>query len=516
MMRLYHRLRFFLWFAWGDLFRGHAWPTTVAVAVTNGLLLGLVLLIYGVAVGYREAYLRAYKNNPLARCLWLEDRNPGRMPPARVAQARAAVEQPGVAFYPFRQKEWQFERPGRPGQEQLRGRTLAPDDPLLDGYQATGKFRTGGPFGSPQDTGIVVTETLLKRLSPDRDPPPVPPVLSFFLENGVKPKTARVVGVLTEALPLGHQFVVTEAYETELLAENELAAEVRTLSIPADWRTEPLPDKLAETLDTFRLDDLGQVPYLKGHVWKFKSLDGKISRLTWGKYLDRIAEIMAADKRSPAPVGFATDFELIDAERSRAARPGYEFAGLYYDDAQQMESAETLAERDGLAVINKDTVIQIRDVMRTSEMFLRQSQVVMWVVVVVAAINMIVIQWLRIQQKLRELGMVKAIGLGWGRLALTYLTEALLIWLLLAAVGATATLAGSRELAGYLGRSDRPAVVADGPGAVTAPAARQRWYLPPAYWAAILAGAALASAASTLVGTAAPIVGSPMRSLGRD
>src|SRR5436309_13575234 len=163
------RLRFLFSFAWQDLFERNARRTTRVIVVTVAILSGFTLVVYGLALGYEKARLQRLRSDPLALCLWAGNPTLGqKIDPTTLQRLRDRLGQrlDGgrlVGCYPFYETEfdWFVRTPdGELRSTSLRGRTLAPGDPLLPSLP----LRSGRPFERPDEEGVIVTDNLLRVL----------------------------------------------------------------------------------------------------------------------------------------------------------------------------------------------------------------------------------------------------------------------------------------------------------------------------------------------------------------
>jgi hypothetical protein len=343
----------------------------------------------------------------------------------------------------------------------LRGRTLAPGDPLLDSLP----LRAGSPFHDPAQAGVIVTPEFLRLLGLPADA-----AAGTELHVRARASGARVavplVGVTSDRLPLGHQFVLTEAYETQLLTtEPDVPAPaIRTGPIPEQWpRPRELPAAVRQALKVFDLDLPAREERLgKPPVWQISSFRDHPPRCSdWRLYLRRISEMMEAE-------GFprAAEIDRIDAPSAHPRPPqreGYDLAGVYLRDLPELRpAADAIRARTQLQIVNEGVIDQLNDIAAASRSALVVLSSVLAVVWLVAAVNLVVLLELRTQHKVAEVGLLRAIGISDALLRQIYEMEGALLWLLGVGVGLLLAAAAGAGLLGWLVPGEAWAVVANG------------------------------------------------------
>ncbi len=109
-------------------------------------------------------------------------------------------------------------------------------------------------------------------------------------------------------------------------------------------------------------------------------------------------------------------------------KQGYTRASLYLRSPDDLTAAESSAKRLGYEV-EEDRQDQIRRIRATTNRALAFLTPLVVAVALLGAWNLFTIQQLRAQQKVAEVGMLKAMGLSNGLLNLIFLLEASLIWI---------------------------------------------------------------------------------------
>lgn len=487
-MFLIHRARFLGWFALRDLFADPRafWATAVNIG-TIGLLLALTAVAYGLAIGYEDLRIREREKDPLARTLWVESVHTGaRVTPEQVDAFRAGFPEPlanpdpGRGVHPFQEFRWSFiqidragrsqRRPGASGalpppneppngaSESFRGRSLSPADPLLDSLKKT--FLAGGPFVQPRQPGVIVTADFLRGLTGENAlPSPLPTELWTYGPGLLKPRLVPVVGVVDYTLPHGHGFIVCDGFSDEVREDDRAAELLTTGPLPDRWwlltnpnfPEEPFAAALggAELADVLvrrgdlkkRLDALfrdrrfaREDPTLVVRddaeiaVWQFRSTIDRRTRYEWKLFLaDVRRELGAADAGSTA---FADEMEGNPwTSRLEPEPPGHPYFGVVVRDIRKLGDASDAIEAAGYKVINKDAASQIKATLRTADLVLAVLTAIIVLVALIATWNLAVMQQMRANEKVSEIGMLKAMGMTRWLLGQVYLAEALVLWL---------------------------------------------------------------------------------------
>ena len=496
-MFLIHRARFLVWFAARDLVADPRafWATAVNVG-TIGLLLAVTALAYGLAIGYEELRVRARERDPLARTLWVESElGNSNIAPDRVAGLRAGLPEqlanpdPARGVHPFRHVRWRFvtlDAAGRPQGADGRppspadpprgktdggvGRTLAPADPLLDSLRDY--YRAGGPFGDPGRPGVIVTAEFLRKLAPDRAlPDPLPGELWTYGPGLLRARPVPVVGVVDYTLPLGQEFLVTERFAADLRADEKSAERVQSGPLPARWVVLLHPrfraaafaaglggpgladldrqrararERVGPALATLKYADEGlKADFADGAEvarWQLASTAGPRTRYEWKVLLDHARAVLGPADRDHLVAGELRSGQWVDTLDPEP--PGHPYLGVVVRDIRDLGDAADAVEAGGFKVINKDLASQIRATIRTADLVLAVLTAIIGLVGVIATWNLAVLQQTRANEKVSEIGMLKAMGMTRRLLRQVYLTEAAGLWLGGVLVAAAAVAAG--------------------------------------------------------------------------
>ncbi len=450
---------YLLSFAWQDLRDRYALRTTLVIVSTIAFICAFTLASYGFLFGVEQVKLHRLDQDKLARCLWTGDNIVRqRITPAVRAELEARIRQKlsnagdleGV--FPFREVKFDW-RTKDQLTIPLRGRTLAVDDPLLQGRRPV---RPGGRIiQGPDDRGIVIAPSMLKALGWLSQSAPES---LHLVATGNVVVSVPVLGVLEENLPLVHDFIIPERYAHELESQNpdpELQL-VYSGPVPDDWPTElaMLPEVVRKMFQTYRLAPPIRVRGRDGlWVWSLESQGAPGDRekplptlSEWYQNLRRIHAAMTP--KYTANEAFITQLDTRGQVPPPPPLPvAHDMAGIYIRDLKQLAQAVTACEsvqagEENLKVANKDIVKQVEALLEDLEMAVKVLIGIGVLLLIVAIWNIWVIQELRSEQKVAEIGMLKAIGMSGPQLLGLCLIEGGLLWAFGAAGGLLVGLGG--------------------------------------------------------------------------
>jgi len=162
----------------------------------------------------------------------------------------------------------------------------------------------------------------------------------------------------------------------------------------------------------------------------------------------------------------AAEIDVIEVPSARPALPpreGYDLAGVYLRDLPELRpTADAIRARTRLQIINEGVIQQLNDIASAARAALVVLSSVLVVVWLVAAVNLVVVLELRTQQKVAEIGLLRAIGISDALLRQVYEMEAALLWLLGAGAGLVLAAGVGVVLLGWLVPGESWAVVANG------------------------------------------------------
>ncbi len=438
------RLSFALWFAVIDLSgRWRSLHVTLVNLLTLVALVAFTVLVYGLILGTGRRQLEQFRHDPLASCLWVRPARGQTITPAARDQLAAKVRQSlsspdhltGCAGYHLLEQDWFI--PGQESAPAIPGRTLSPDDPLLRSFPDAQSW-LANTVPSPGEEGVILTRSMLDRLKVQEEQ--VPERLVVRAVTG-KRQPVRVLGVLDrEFFPGRCSYVLTEAIWEQVRKQsgNPKAAEVRSGPLAASWATiEDLPaavPSVAKYLESESLEWVSTRAHGTGKVWLFRWKaevrpgDEAPELGRWHVYLENVGRrLKEAGKGSAAP-GFDVPEPLgLVTDQKPAATEGFDRIALYLSAPDDLPAAGSAARRLGYQM-EDDRLDQIRRIRANTNAALAYLSPLVLAAALLAAWNLYVIQGLRAQQKVAEVGMLKAMGLSDGLLNLIFLIEAGLVW----------------------------------------------------------------------------------------
>lgn len=449
---MFRSLAFIFWFARNDLTSRVAVWTTANCFFSYFVVLTVALLSWGLLGGYAAIREHRIDRQPLARCMWVGSHRVEsfRITANQVQALRAEVPAQLASTarfkgcYPFAVVDYGFLTQGDTNEPVIRGRTLSDGDPLLAGLS----FAAGKPFASSAEKGLVVTRSLLQRLnylssdssgepneqSETADSIPSDLTLSVRVADGSLVKLP-VVGVIDEHLPFNHQFVVTETIHLQQLAEhpNVAASWIKTGPIPDEW-PEPgqLPADVAQAVDKLRLSEPIVDEHNRQRCWRLES-NQEIVASTWRLYVQQIAALIAAADEKDAAVKYslAPSFDQIVldpvalAEVKPAENP-HDMAAVYVSELADFPQVAKVCDAQQI-VYDKTVIKQLERLGRDIQDARLMLVGVLGLIALMAVLNITSIQHLVAKQKVAEIGMLKAMGMGPWIVLFIFVCEALLI-----------------------------------------------------------------------------------------
>jgi hypothetical protein len=338
-----------------------------------------------------------------------------------------------------------------------RGRTLVAGDPLLD----TEPRLHGRAFDRPDEAGVLVTAEMLEELRgswpPDK---PLPVTLNIL------PEKVHLLGVLSHPLPGGLQFVVTETSAFDLLRRNPnpQAQEILSGPIPDAWKDwEKLPAAASGILAAAKsssgqklsLEWVGVKPRGAEEFcrWKFAVRRPPFPRLDeWQILLEKLRAAIPDGPLLAPQLPLLEPSRVLEPEKPVGA-PEYDTVGVYLGGLSDLDvtldAMLAVAEEQGLEA-NADVVAQLRALLRAGNRTRVALLCLLAALGLLALGNLYAFYNLRAQQKVVEIGMLKAMGLSAGLLNGIYLAEVALVWLIGAILGLGVGWGGGTFLANSL------------------------------------------------------------------
>ncbi|HYH67383.1 MAG TPA: FtsX-like permease family protein [Urbifossiella sp.] len=447
------RLRFAAWFCGFDLTERVARPVTVAVVLAVALTTAAATVALAVPAVAAEVRLTRLRQSPLARGVWVYSPTElgDRFTPDRLTRLEAAVRDkaPGAAFTVsgFHDVDLEFVDPTRLKLLQRRGRTVGPADEVLPAVSAAADrpaavpslVRPGGGFVGPDGPGVVLSPTLAKRLGLDPDaPPPLGPVRIQSRQTG-RELNWMVVGVTRDPLPLGHDFLLTEAEDARLRSADpdRRRKAVRSGPLPAGWPEfwGQFPDDAQSAALKWRVEvKVAEDDARPPGRWLELTADDDRRESDWHGYLKRIAELVP--RTDPKA---AEKFAVVEADPTAPAPPpeprgAYPKATVYVGELQHLRPAADAAR--GLDLYANDAARTLVDEIEATAA--RAQAVAVGLVAAFSAagaVTLLLALYLRGRQKAPQVGMLRAMGATDQVLRAVVAGEAAALWLVGTVVG---------------------------------------------------------------------------------
>lgn len=440
-------VRFLVWFAFRDLFERHARLTSLVNIATVGFVVACLIVAYGWTVGVQKIGEEKLRRDPLNLCLWCGPGPTKRITREGAAELQAKLQESlgteaRARCFVFGGSDFRWHHKSQGIVVGIEGRTVLPDDPLLQSIP----LRVGGRESiGDADKGFVVSRSMLTALGYANTE--LPRMLRVEIAGGVVDVPVldiadRSYGDAEQAegpgqsiLPLGHEFIVGEQYETELRNENpnEELQEVSARPIPDDW-----PDDIAEMPATvqelIRQWSIQIVPKNQGEWNMFYAGKDQLPVLSlWKEYLVQINAAMNVAV-NPATGSTFTNEPRLEVDSPAKAnvplkfRGEYDWMGVYVGDLQYLSPADQVARTEGLTSLNQTVIDRLLKLREQTEEVLQILQRIGLIFLAVAIWNMWAIEYLRNKQKVAEIGMLKAIGMQPVSLVSLACCEASILW----------------------------------------------------------------------------------------
>lgn len=451
---------FLFWFGRRDLWEKHARRASRSVVWTVAMVVGFVLVVSGLSMGFKKARYLRLQDEPRAAYLGIGSRlSPNEITPNRLEALSSEIHAvaPGAECYPYYRvfASWRVNVDGRELDVPCKGRTLAVGDRIA---QSGRLFRTGGPFQSGEAPGIIVAPNMLVTLG--LDPLGDYEELSFVPSSGYDPISVPVVGIISDDFPDGYGFLINEAY-IEILAGVKPPRNIRTGRIPDEWGQWRNVPGMREAIEAvFKERRIKLIPEVQeqfdglGSSWWTWGLectdDFGMPQHDWRKALQAFLDYLEARGGKRVSSDERAQFLKIDAPNrtSRIRREAYDRVAAYVNDLSDWERIAKISSVTGIQgkqddnedsggieaatwvplPIDEDLIKQVTAIERTSRIINWVLATISVVVVLVAVGNTNTILVLRSEAKVAEIGMLKAIGaepqlLGW-----LYVVQGIQIW----------------------------------------------------------------------------------------
>ena len=456
------RLPFSFWFAYHDLFDRRARRSSLVIVISLFFITAIITAGSGLIWGYQHAQYEYMRNhggfyvaagspsvvNEVTSDLLTRLRD-NLKKNVTVARARPA---------PFHRDEHEWLLEGRSEQEWLgiEGRTVANDDPLLNSLLDPKWLQVGNSdFDMHRRDGIFVTPNFLKRI--DYAQNGVPNHVRLMTTEG-KDEPICVLGVSRYPLPGDFDYVVPESYYEAFLAlqHPQRHKSVLTGAIHETCCTEDFLDQFSrrfvdelkswDVSPAIRADETdAQEPCWVLNV-DINSKKDELSSTAWEQIVAERLPALIVQMGGRLDVAAFSQWNPRGRPKAETLVPdAYDQLVVYVDEPEHLkpvafqiatlERGHDNATAQGSLYVNEDLIKQADQIgskTRDAEVLLL---VVGGVVVFVACANMFTILWMRAQQQIAEIGMLKTMGLDYHRLRRLYVVEGLIVWLLGAVPG---------------------------------------------------------------------------------
>jgi hypothetical protein len=429
--------RFLLRYAVRDLFEWHAAKSTSLVLANLAGIAFFALLIFGLAEGYERVRLHRLQQDFLTLCLPVGNRNivEQEFTPEKLKELETALEKKLewapegglLKIFPFLEMDLPWKQVKGKGASTYSGRTVKAEDLVLQSR----KGLLGRALTYPSDKqGVWVSAALLKYLGGDpKNPPPTLSVLRIASGNLCE---LPLLDVLDQPLPQGHEFLITEeSFESIVTDPDKRVTEIRTGPVPDGWPdTDELPQPLKDKLQKENIEGPSPTRKAGKTVWRFQAADllNGLRLSQWTATLNGIYDRLVNECKLPDGPSFK-EFEVLDEIEEKPINMNPSRVGIYVKDVLYLKDAASVAKDLGYDY-PEDTIAQIESIRQSSTIIQLVLAAIVAAVAFLAAWNTWVILHLRTQQKIPEVGMLKAMGMGNAMLRSLYLTEGFVLWLI--------------------------------------------------------------------------------------
>lgn len=485
MSRLF-RLPFPLWFARHDLLDRRAWRSSFVIVMSILFITTIITAGAGLIWGHQHAQFEHMRTHGgfyvAAGSPNVADEITHDLLARLRENLKASVAQAHARTAPFHRDEQEWVLEGRakqdsldtdgdskPGTLRIEGRTVANDDPLLNSLLDSQWLQAATDFDENRGDGILITPNFLKRI--DYASNDVPSHVRIQSVEGEE--LVPVLGVSRYPLPGDFDYLVPESYyKTFLGIQNpQRYKSILTGVIDGECCTEEFLDQFVRKFDKelkswhvsadiqaektdsnepcWRLDVGINAPGedLSGNIWRkivaerlpdlIRQMGGKLDIEAFSRWDPW------GSSKSASPVPTAYDQFVVYVDRPEHMKSvAYQIATL--------ERGGENSQVSGSLYVNEELIKQaerIASKTRDAELLLL---IVGVVVVVVACANMFTILWMRAQQQIAEIGMLKTMGLDRRRLRRLYVVEGAVLWFLSVIPGFLIGLAVGHAIAGDL------------------------------------------------------------------
>jgi hypothetical protein len=345
---------------------------------------------------------------------------------------------------PFNEIQLNWHFASGKGFEPHSGRTLIATDELFRSPNQQSLFRSGGPFTSAEQVGVIVSPRLLEHLGyPEGIQPGTD--LKIQTPNSGETKEIKIVGVTHTPLPLGHLFIMNHHAYMRLLTEdpNVTGSTIDTGPIGPTWPDTPaeLRDRSKSKYHEFGWDGFGMERVDGTRYYKFRLAKARAMPTShWRFFLKNLYEEIMKDYPPHPP--FVQVHVVGAQDKEPPSLPPPEWVGIYVEDLDALRpTVRAVIDDDWLA--NEAGLAQMEEISRS----FKTAMLVLWGLMVLfliaAGVSFYSVHSLRAQQKAAQIGMMRALGMSDRQLTELFLLEADMLWrrgTLLGMVGASLVL----------------------------------------------------------------------------
>lgn len=428
------------------------WGPVVGSSVTLVLLVAMAVVGWGLLAG-KEAVLRRELETPLARCLELDcslrsdvtidQQLLAKLYSLRLADGRFATESPPekhvFPWIPMHLTFWEGndQGPTKMVARRYRGRTVRRTDPLL-GMLVDGGGREPPRFSSDDAREILVTRPFLERCGYPLQ------AGTIWVQHKDQQLSLRVVGVVDQIPGVGFDFLLPDGlYQQMVLPDFQPERHLDRVfleEVPADFDLGAAQKALRPLLDASDLQFAMtpgrlEVRLPPGGVWpepRLRSLAQEIDRR-----LSQAGLLPAGNRRIVLPEDSPSTRPGVPPDQSAPGRgPQWTHVTIEARSVEELPAVVAAAEPLGLSA-NRQYLYLLERLHRIIQPLRDILLAVVSVAALVAAINLMVTAFQRVQEKTYELGILKACGMTSRQLSGIFVRQGVLLGAAASTLGLT-------------------------------------------------------------------------------
>jgi hypothetical protein len=396
-----------------------------------------------------QVNMERLKANPIARCVWARDRSDKRRfddDELRKLEDRLRGGLGGPerikGCHPFTKIKFEWCVADGSRFDEYDGRTLTPGDLVFRTEKQRRLFKSGGPFVSSDQQGIIVTPSLLEHLGFKKDDVKAGATLKIRLPYSEKAVPISIIGVTRDPLPLQDFYFVINDKEFERLLNLDPDSStdvIETGLLGPGWPEDPenLGPKVKKMLIELDWEAFGKTRDGGKPFYRFQLLGQKekmTRRSVWKDRLKLLHNAIVLDGLPQHDV--FVDFHVRGAEFKEPPPPRKppEWVGVYVEDLEDLEPTVEILRKDAW-LTNQTGIIQVNEIRRS---FFMNLTVLWWLAglfCIAALVGFGAVHCLRAGQKAAQIGMMRAMGMSDGLLLWIVFVEAFILWLVGTFVG---------------------------------------------------------------------------------